>query len=166
MPLVSIVMGSDSDREIMLETSKILKKFDISHEITITSAHRSPEKTERFCKELDSKGVLVVVAGAGSAAHLAGVIASRTSLPVIGVPIPSSPLHGLDSLFSTVQMPSGVPVATMALGKAGAKNAGIFAAQLLSLSNPKIKEQLSLYKEDLAKEVEEKDKAHKVNEGT
>jgi phosphoribosylaminoimidazole carboxylase PurE protein len=155
-PLVSIVMGSDSDLPIMDEARKILEYMDIEYEITISSAHRSPERTTKYAQSAIKKGVEVIIAGAGSAAHLAGVIAAETVLPVIGVPIDSSSLKGLDALLSTVQMPGGVPVATMAIGKAGAKNAAILAAQILGVKYAKIRDELKRYKRELAFEVEKK----------
>jgi phosphoribosylaminoimidazole carboxylase PurE protein len=156
--LVSVVVGSDSDLPILEETFKILKSFDIPYEITISSAHRSPDKTIRYAQKASKRGVEVIIAAAGGAAHLAGVVAAYTLLPVIGIPIDSSHLNGLDSLLSTVQMPGGIPVATMAIGKAGAKNAGILAAQILSLKYPEIRKTIENYRKDLTKEVENKDK--------
>jgi len=150
---VLIIMGSDSDLQIMEETEKILKEFNIPYEITIASAHRSPKRTIRLAKEAEKKGIEVIIAGAGSAAHLAGVIAAHTILPVIGVPIDSSPLKGIDALFSTVQMPPGVPVATMAIGRAGARNAGIFAAEVLKLKDPALTKALKAYKTRMSREV-------------
>jgi phosphoribosylamine--glycine ligase len=155
-PLVGIVMGSDSDLPIMTETASILKKMGIPYEITIASAHRSPQRTHDYAQNAADRGLEIIIAGAGAAAHLAGVIASETTLPVIGVPINSSALNGLDSLLSTVQMPPGVPVATMAIGKAGARNAAIFAAQILALKYPRIAEELRKHKVEMAQEVEEK----------
>ena len=155
-PLVSIVMGSDSDLEIMNEAAKALEDFGISYEIDVTSAHRSPARTAEFARAAAGRGVKVIIAGAGGAAHLAGVIAAETTLPVIGVPIPSTPLNGLDSLLATVQMPAGIPVATVAIGKAGATNAGILAAQIIGLSSTAIAVKLKQLKEKLAKSVEEK----------
>jgi len=155
-PLVSIVMGSDSDLEIMNEAAKALEDFGISYEIDVTSAHRSPARTAEFARAAASRGVKVIIAGAGGAAHLAGVIAAETTLPVIGVPIPSTPLNGLDSLLATVQMPAGIPVATVAIGKAGATNAGILAAQIVGLSSTAVAVKLKQLKEKLAKSVEEK----------
>ena len=155
-PLVSIVMGSDSDLEIMNEAAKALEDFGISYEIDVTSAHRSPARTAEFARAAASRGVKVIIAGAGGAAHLAGVIAAETTLPVIGVPIPSTPLNGLDSLLATVQMPAGIPVATVAIGKGGATNAGILAAQIIGLSSTAIAVKLKQLKEKLAKSVEEK----------
>ncbi len=152
-PLVGIVMGSKSDKEIMEEAAKVLKEFGIPYEMTVASAHRSPKRTAEYASSAIERGIEVIIAGAGGAAHLAGVIASETILPVIGVPIDSSPLNGLDSLLSTVQMPGGIPVATMAIGKAGSKNAGIFAAQILGLKYPEILEKLTHYRKKLADDV-------------
>jgi phosphoribosylaminoimidazole carboxylase PurE protein len=154
--LVSIVMGSDSDLEIMNEAAKALDDFGIAYEIDVLSAHRSPARTAEFARTAASRGIKVIIAGAGGAAHLAGVIAAETTLPVIGVPIPSTPLNGMDSLLAIVQMPAGIPVATVAIGKAGATNAGILAAQILGLSNNAVEAKLKLLKEKLAKSVEEK----------
>jgi len=134
----------------MEEVSRILEEFGIKYEITISSAHRSPKKTRNYAKGAIKRGVEVIIAGAGGAAALAGVIASETTLPVIGIPIDSSPLKGLDALYSTVQMPSGVPVATMAIGKAGAVNAGILAAQILALKYPEIRKRLNTFKMKLS----------------
>jgi len=155
-PLVSIVMGSDSDLEIMNEAAKTLDDFAISYEIDVTSAHRSPARTAEFARNAASRGVKVIIAGAGGAAHLAGVIAAETTLPVIGVPIPSTPLNGMDSLLATVQMPAGIPVATVAIGKAGATNAGILAAQIIALSNATVAAKMKELKAKLARSVEEK----------
>ena len=155
-PLVAIVMGSDSDLEIMNEAAKALDDFGISYEIDVTSAHRSPARTGEFARNAASRGVKVIIAGAGGAAHLAGVIAAETTLPVIGVPIPSTPLNGLDSLLATVQMPAGIPVGTVAIGKAGATNAGILAAQIIGLSSTAVAGKLKQLKEKLAQSVEEK----------
>lgn len=155
-PLVSIVMGSDSDLPIMDEARKILEYMGIEYEMTISSAHRSPERTVKYAQSAIKKGIEVIIAGAGSAAHLAGVIAAETVLPVIGVPIDSSSLNGLDALLSTVQMPGGVPVATMAIGKIGAKNAAILAAQILGVKYAKIRDELKRYKRELAFDVEKK----------
>lgn len=154
--LVGIVMGSDSDLPVMEETAKVLDEFEIPYEVTISSAHRSPKRTAEYARNAEEKGIEVIIAGAGGAAHLAGVIAAETILPVIGVPIDSSTLKGIDSLLSTVQMPGGVPVATMAIGKEGAKNAGILAAQILARKYPEIGKKLKDYKRRLEKEVEEK----------
>jgi len=155
-PLVGILMGSDSDLPVMEEAAKALKDFGIPYEMTVSSAHRTPKRTSEYAKGAEERGIRVIIAGAGAAAHLAGFIAAETTLPVIGVPIDSSPLKGLDSLLSTVQMPGGVPVASMAIGKAGAKNAGLFAAQILATSNPKLAESLKAHREQMAKQVEAK----------
>jgi 5-(carboxyamino)imidazole ribonucleotide mutase len=154
--LVSVVMGSDSDLPIMAEATKILEEFGIGHELILTSAHRSPARTTKFATSAAGRGVKVIIVGAGAAAHLAGVIASQTLLPVIGVPIDATSLHGLDALLATVQMPGGIPVATMAIGKAGAKNAALFAVRMLALDNKKISAALSAYIEKMAKDVEKK----------
>ncbi len=155
-PLVSIVMGSDSDLEIMREAAKALEGFGIAYEIDVTSAHRSPDRTAEYARGAAQRGVSVIIAGAGGAAHLAGVIAAHTTLPVIGVPIPSTSLNGLDSLLATVQMPAGIPVATVAIGKPGATNAGILAAQILGLSDQDVARKLDDHKKKLASGVEEK----------
>lgn len=157
-PQVGIVMGSVSDRQVMEETAKTLERFGVAYEIVVASAHRSPERTRDYARAAEAKGIKVIIAGAGWAAHLAGIIAAETTLPVIGVPIDSSPLKGLDALLSTVQMPAGVPVATMSLGKAGAKNAAILAVEILALSQPELREKLREYKRELAREVETADK--------
>jgi len=155
-PKVGIVMGSDSDYKVMEETVAALKKFDIPFEMTVASAHRSPEKAYEFASSARKRGLKVIIAGAGHAAHLAGAIAAYTSLPVIGVPIDSSALQGLDSLLSTVQMPPGIPVATVAIGKPGARNAGILAAQILAVSDAGLEKMLDKYKKEMAAKVEEK----------
>jgi phosphoribosylaminoimidazole carboxylase PurE protein len=155
-PKILIIMGSDSDLPVMENTGKTLKEFGIPYEMTVSSAHRTPDRTLNLVINAEKNGVEVVIAGAGAAAHLAGVIASHTTLPVIGIPIDSSPLEGIDALYSTVQMPPGIPVATMAIGTAGAKNAGILAAQILALKDPKIAAALKDYKKKMAKEVEKK----------
>jgi 5-(carboxyamino)imidazole ribonucleotide mutase len=160
-PIVSIVMGSDSDLEIMREAAKALEDFGIPYEIDVTSAHRSPDRTAQYAKGAAQRGIRVIIAGAGGAAHLAGVIAAHTTLPVIGVPIPSTPLNGLDSLLATVQMPAGIPVATVAIGKPGATNAGILAAQILGSSDKGIAKKLDDHKRKLASGVEEKSQALK-----
>lgn len=157
-PLVAIVIASDSDLPVMEQAAETLEKFAIPYEMILTSAHRSPQRTREYVKEAETKGIEVIIAGAGGAAHLPGVIAAETILPIIGVPIESTALHGMDSLLSIVQMPGGVPVATMAIGQAGAKNAGILAAQILARKYPKVAEQLASYKRNLEKEVREKAK--------
>jgi phosphoribosylaminoimidazole carboxylase PurE protein len=155
-PQVSIVMGSDSDLEIMREAGKALEEFGIAYEIDVTSAHRSPDRTAEFARNAAARGIRVIIAGAGGAAHLAGVIAAHTTLPVIGVPIPSTSLNGMDSLLATVQMPAGIPVATVAIGKPGATNAGILAAQILGVADSAVAKKLDAHKARLARGVEEK----------
>ena len=152
-------MGSDSDLDIMKETSAILKKFQIPYEMTVASAHRSPQRAAEFAASALEKGLKVIVAGAGHAAHLAGVLAAHTRLPVIGVPIDSSCLQGLDALLATVQMPPGIPVATMAIGKSGARNAGILAAQIIATSDRELGQKLENFKQDMALQVEKKAQA-------
>jgi len=156
--LVGIVMGSDSDLETMQEATKTLEKFGISYELNIVSAHRTPGKAHEYASSAEDRGLEVIIAAAGGAAHLAGVMAAWTVLPVIGVPMQTQLSGGLDSLLSTVQMPSGVPVACVATGKAGAKNSAILVAQILGVKYPEIREKVKKYKEQMAKEVEEKDK--------
>jgi phosphoribosylamine--glycine ligase len=153
---VGIVMGSDSDLNIMQETATILKKFRIPYEMTVASAHRSPQRAGNFAATALKRGIKVIIAGAGHAAHLAGVLAAHTPLPVIGVPIDSSCLQGLDALLATVQMPPGIPVATMAIGKPGARNAGILAAQIIATSDPMLTEELEKFKQEMARQVEKK----------
>src|SRR6478752_4875630 len=153
-PLVSIVMGSDSDLEIMNEAAKALDDFGIAYEIDVTSAHRSPARTSEYARNAAGRGIKVIIAGAGGAAHLAGVIAAETTLPVIGVPIPSTPLNGMDSLLAIVQMPAGIPVATVAIGKPGATNAGILAAQIIGVADAEIAKKLDAHKEKLAAGIE------------
>ncbi len=155
-PQVSILMGSESDLSVMKAAARILAEFGVPYELSITSAHRSPAWTRRYLAQAEAKGVEVIIAGAGGAAHLAGTLAAHTRLPVIGVPIDSSSLKGLDALLSTVQMPAGVPVATMAIGIAGAKNAGILAVQILARGNKKLINKIKAFKLKLEKEVEEK----------
>src|SRR5205814_1420257 len=155
-PVVSIVMGSDSDLEIMREAGKALEGFGIEYEIDVTSAHRSPDRTAEFARNAASRGIRVIIAGAGGAAHLAGVIAAHTILPVIGVPIPATSLNGMDSLLSTVQMPAGIPVATVAIGKPGATNAGILAAQIIGVADSAVAKKLHAHKQKLARGVEDK----------
>ena len=158
MAKVGIVMGSDSDLDIMQEAAVILKNFQIPYEMTVASAHRSPQRASEFAATALKKGMKVIIAGAGHAAHLAGVLAAHTSLPVIGVPIDSSCLQGLDALLATVQMPPGIPVATMAIGKPGARNAGILAAQIIATSVPKLAVKLEKFKQEMAQQVEAKAK--------
>jgi len=158
-PQVGIVMGSDSDLDIMKEAAAILKKFQIPYEMTVASAHRSPQRAADFAGTALQRGLKVIIAGAGHAAHLAGVLAAHTYLPVIGVPIDSSCLQGLDALLATVQMPPGIPVATMAIGKSGARNAGILAAQIIATSDSELGRKLENFKQEMALQVEKKAKA-------
>jgi phosphoribosylaminoimidazole carboxylase PurE protein len=150
----------------MEEASKILEQFNVDHEILVTSAHRSPERTRKYVQGAKRRGIQIIIAGAGGAAHLAGVVAAETQLPVIGVPINATPLNGLDSLLSTAQMPGGVPVATVSIGKPGAKNAGLLAVQILALSDAKLAEQLTKYKKDQARAVAQKSKKLKTSHVT
>lgn len=155
---VAIVMGSPSDKDVMESCMTTLTELGIPWEIKVTSAHRTPDQTQEYARKASERGIEVIIAGAGWAAHLAGVIASYTLLPVIGVPINSSTLNGLDSLLSIVQMPPGVPVATVAIGKGGAKNAAILAAQMLSLKYPDIAANLKNYREKMTIDAIEKGK--------
>src|SRR5213594_248248 len=157
-PKVALVLGSDSDYPVVEDALKILDDFGIPCEVTVSSAHRSPDRTERYAVTLEERGIQVVIACAGGAAHLAGVLAAHTILPVIGVPIDSSPLRGLDALLSTAMMPVGVPVATMAIGKSGAGNAAILAAQILARSDAELAARLREYKGQLAERVEASDR--------
>ena len=158
IPLVGIVMGSDSDFKVMQEALEVFEDFDVPCELRVLSAHRSPQLAAVYAREAAARGMKVLIAGAGWAAHLAGVLAAETILPVVGVPIDSSPLQGLDALLSTVQMPPGVPVATMSIGKGGARNAALFAVQILALGDASLAEKFRLYKEQLASDVLEKDR--------
>jgi len=155
---VLILMGSDSDLPVMDATAAMLDSFGIPYHMTVSSAHRTPDRTVKLIREAEKNGVQVIIAGAGAAAHLAGVVAAHTTLPVIGIPIDSSPLGGVDALYATVQMPPGIPVATMAVGKGGAKNAAIFAAQIMGLKDPKIAKALKDHKKKMAAEVVKKAK--------
>src|SRR3954471_4668197 len=155
MPQVLIMMGSDSDAPVMQSAVDALKEFGITSEMTVASAHRSPARVMRLVDEAPGRGVKVFIVAAGAAAHLGGVVAAHTSLPVIGVPIDSSALKGLDALLSTVQMPPGVPVATVSIGKPGATNAGVLAAQILALGDPALAGRLVQYKKKLADKVEQ-----------
>jgi 5-(carboxyamino)imidazole ribonucleotide mutase len=150
-PLVGIIMGSDSDLTVMQEAAKILKDFNISYEMTIVSAHRTPDRLYTYSKEAKTRGIKVVIAGAGGAAHLPGMVAALTSVPVIGVPVKTSTLNGMDSLYSIVQMPPGVPVATVAIN--GAKNAAILAAQILGTWDEEVYAAVEKYKKDLEEMV-------------
>jgi len=158
-PVVGIVMGSDSDWGVMQKATSVLKELDIPYDVTVASAHRSPERAAEYGRTARAKGLKVIIAGAGAAAHLAGSLAAVTTLPVIGVPLDSSSLKGLDALLATVQMPSGVPVATMAIGAAGAKNAAILAAQILATADPEMEARLEQFKENLAAQVAQKAEA-------
>ena len=155
---VGIVMGSDSDMGVMQSAADVLKDFGVAFEITIASAHRSPQRAAAWASTAPERGIKVIIAGAGHAAHLAGAMAAHTSLPIIGVPIDSSCLQGMDALLATVQMPPGIPVATMAIGKPGARNAGILAVQILALADAGLSEKLQEYKQDMAAKVEQKAK--------
>lgn len=157
-PVVSIVMGSKSDADVMDAAAKILDQFGVPFEMRIISAHRTPERAVEYGKSLKERGVKVVIAGAGKAAHLPGVIAALTTLPVIGVPMETADMGGLDSLLSIVQMPGGIPVATTAIGKHGAKNAGLLAVEILALANPGLDVKLSAYRAQMARDVEEDDR--------
>ncbi|MGE5042480.1 MAG: 5-(carboxyamino)imidazole ribonucleotide mutase [Candidatus Levyibacteriota bacterium] len=152
--VVGIIMGSDSDLEVMSEAAKTLDSFKIPYELTIVSAHRTPNRLVKYAKEADKKGLRVIIAGAGGSAHLPGMVASLTPLPVIGVPVKTKNMDGLDSLLSIVQMPPGIPVATVAVN--GAKNAGILAASIIGSSNSYMKKKVLQYKMDMKKEVEKK----------
>ena len=158
-PQVLIIMGSDSDLAVMEETTKILDEFGVPYEMRISSAHRSPRRTAELAALAAGRGIRVIIAAAGMAAHLAGVVAAETTLPVIGVPIGGGALDGMDALYAMVQMPGGVPVATMAIGKAGAKNAGVLAVQIMALGDKALADRLQSYKESLAEEVARKDAA-------
>lgn len=150
---VGIVLGSASDWPQVEPAAVLLKDWGINCEVVVASAHRAPGQVQAYAREAARRGLKVIIAAAGAAAHLAGVLAAETTLPVIGVPMPGSSLQGLDSLLSTVQMPAGVPVATMAIGRAGAENAAIFAAQILALSDPRLQERLKRHKQDLEQKV-------------
>jgi 5-(carboxyamino)imidazole ribonucleotide mutase len=153
-PRVLIVMGSDSDLPVMQEAGRVLADFGVPFEMTVASAHRSPDRAAAYAREAEGRGVRVIIAGAGGAAHLAGAVAAHTALPVIGVPLGGSAVNGLDALLATVQMPAGVPVATVAIG--GARNAGLLAVQILGAADDGLRERYRAYKERLAREVEEK----------
>ena len=153
-PFVGIVLGSDSDFEILEETVKVLQQLQIAHEVVVASAHRTPERTRRYVQEARARGIRVLIAAAGGAAALPGFLAAETNLPVIGVPIASTPLNGLDSLLSMAQMPKGVPVATMAIGSWGAANAALLAAQILALADEEIDKRLTAFRATMAAGVE------------
>src|SRR5881296_2146865 len=152
-PLVGIIMGSKSDWDAMQHAEEILTRFGVSHECRVLSAHRTPALTAEYASTASGRGLEVIVAGAGGAAHLAGVVAAHTILPVIGVPMQSSALNGLDSLLSTVQMPKGIPVATVAIGASGAANAGLLAVAILATSRPELRAKLQKYRDDMAADV-------------
>ena len=160
-PVVAIIMGSDSDLPTMSEAQKVLASYGVYCEVKILSAHRSPDDTAKFSRNARSNGFSVVIAGAGGAAHLAGVVASHTTLPVIGVPMETKELKGIDSLLSTIQMPSGIPVATVAIGKTGAKNAGILALQILGITDKAIAKKMDNLKRSLVESVRNKDRSCK-----
>lgn len=155
-PLVALLMGSDTDFEVMREGADLLKEFGVPYEMKVLSAHRSPEEVSRFAKQAKSKGLQVIICGAGGAAHLAGVVAAQTTLPVIGVPVNSTALGGLDSLLATVQMPAGTPVATVAIGKSGARNAGLLACQMLALKDQRLQKKLEHFKKELVVSIRKK----------
>ena len=153
---VLILMGSDSDLDLMKGCSDLLDEFGVSYRMTVSSAHRTPQRTHDLIKDAEREGVKLIIAGAGAAAHLAGVVASHTTRPVIGVPVDSSPLEGVDALYSTVQMPPGIPVAAMAVGKAGARNAAVFAVEILALNNEDLASALVKFRGKMAADVESK----------
>jgi len=155
-PRVGILMGSDSDWDVMSAAAARLDTFGVPYEVTVTSAHRAPQRTAEYASTARDRGLQVVIAGAGAAAHLAGVVAAHTTLPVIGVPLEAGSLRGLDALLATVQMPAGVPVATVAVGKSGADNAAILAAQILAVADAALAQRLATFKADLARQVDEK----------
>ncbi len=152
-PKIGILMGSKSDADIMGEAARILEEFGVPHEVKVLSAHRTPQETSEYAQSAESRGIQALIAGAGYAAHLAGALAAHCTLPIIGVPLEASSLKGLDSLLSTVQMPQGIPVACMGIGKAGAINAALFAVQLLSRSDPALAQKLKEYREKMRQEI-------------
>ena len=154
--LVGVIMGSDTDLPVMSETIKALEEFGIPFEVEVTSAHRSPERTHEYARTAHERGLKVIVVGAGGASHLAGIVAAETILPVIAVPVVTTPLAGLDALYSTVQMPAGVPVGVMAVDKPGARNAAIYAAEIIATHDQAVAERLESFKRELARSVEEK----------
>ena len=155
-PVVGILMGSDSDYDIMVESAKILKQFEVPFEMIVSSAHRTPERTLEYVQGAHGRGIKILIAGAGAAAHLAGVVAAETLLPVIAVPIDATSMRGLDALLAMVQMPAGIPIATMAIGLAGARNAGIFAARMLATGDPELEKRLIQFKQEMASGVVKK----------
>lgn len=156
-PLVGVLMGSDSDLPTMQEASKVLQDFEVPFEMRICSAHRTPDRLARYARQVEARGLRVLIAGAGGAAHLAGVLAAHVTVPVIGVPMEAGPLNGLDALLSTVQMPGGIPVATVAIGRAGARNAALLAVQILALGDRRLERRLRDHRARLAAEVAAKD---------
>ena len=152
-PKIGILMGSKSDADIMGEAARILEEFGVPHELKVLSAHRTPQETSEYAQSAEGRGIQALIAGAGYAAHLAGALAAHSTLPIIGVPLEASSLKGLDSLLSTVQMPKGIPVACMGIGKAGAINAALFAVQILSRSDPALAQQLKEYREKMRQEI-------------
>ncbi|MBF0096605.1 MAG: 5-(carboxyamino)imidazole ribonucleotide mutase [Magnetococcales bacterium] len=156
-PLVGILMGSDSDWNVMQAAAGVLRHFDIPFEMMVSSAHRTPERTHRYAATAVQRGLQVIIAGAGAAAHLAGVVAAITPLPVIGVPLAATGLQGLDALLATVQMPGGIPVATMAIGEAGARNAALFAVRMLAVHDAVLAQKLADFQQNMAEEVQRKD---------
>jgi 5-(carboxyamino)imidazole ribonucleotide mutase len=158
-PKVLILMGSDSDWEVMSEARKALQDLGVESEVHVSSAHRTPARTGELARQAAGRGIQVVICGAGAAAHLAGVVAAETELPVLGVPLAASDLKGLDALLSTAQMPAGVPVGTLAIGKAGARNAGLLAGRIIALKDPAVAEAVRAQRARLAREVEAKDAA-------
>ncbi len=155
---ILILMGSDSDWEVMSNAAKILDEFGTAYEARVSSAHRTPERTLNLVRNAEERGCKVIIAGAGAAAHLAGVVAGHTLLPVIGIPLNATSLQGIDALLATVQMPAGIPVASMAIGKAGATNAALFALQIMASANREVAEQLATYRKNMTAKVESKDK--------
>lgn len=158
MAKVLILMGSDSDWPVMSQAAEVLAGFGVGYEAHVSSAHRTPERTAQLVREARDNGFFAIICGAGAAAHLAGMAASNTTLPVLGVPLSATSLAGLDALLATVQMPAGVPVATFAIGEAGARNAALFAVQILGATRKKTADKLTLYKKEMAKKVEAKDR--------
>src|SRR4051812_5872713 len=154
-PLVGIIMGSQSDLRVMSQAADILDKLQVTYELTIVSAHRTPERMVEYAKTAEENGIKVIIAGAGGAAHLPGMVAALTTLPVLGVPVESKALSGVDSLYSIVQMPGGVPVGTLAIGKAGATNAGLLAASILALADPQLDQRLTLWRLERTQAVAE-----------
>ena len=152
-PKIGILMGSKSDADIMGEAARILEEFGVPHEMKVLSAHRTPQETSEYAQSAEGRGIQALIAGAGYAAHLAGALAAHSTLPIIGVPLDASSLQGLDSLLSTVQMPKGIPVACMGIGKAGAINAALFAVQILARSDPALAQKLKEYREKMRQEI-------------